>query len=94
MRFPDVVRLGRAGETGRERLLTVMSEINDGLLLAGIPPSASPAAAAEVLAGAVPAEDVADAPAGTAFAADVVRLRAIARAVRGARSGGAASPAR
>ncbi|MFI5611430.1 hypothetical protein [Amycolatopsis sp. NPDC051903] len=93
-RFPDVVRLGRAGATGRERLLTTMSEINDGLLLAGIPPSTPAAAAAQVLAGAAPAATAEEVPADTAFAADVARLRAIARAVRGARSGGAASPVR
>ncbi|MGW4487093.1 hypothetical protein ACWEOE_25010 [Amycolatopsis sp. NPDC004368] len=95
-RFPDVVRLGRAGATGRERLLTVLSEINDGLLLAGIPPSASPDAAASQLheGGGSAVVAAADVEGETAFAADVARLRAIARALRGRRSAGAASPVR
>ncbi|MEV4602367.1 hypothetical protein AB0K15_33850 [Amycolatopsis sp. NPDC049253] len=96
-RFPDVVRLGRAGATGRERLLTVLSEINDGLLLAGIPPSAPPEAAAGLLrrgGGDAVAGPAGDLRGDTAFAADVARLRAIARALRAERSAGAASPVR
>ena len=85
-RFPDVVRLGAGATTRRERLLTAMSETNDGLILAGVTPSMSTDAAAR-LVRAVPFDtaegdavpELADAP---PFAADVSRLRAIARSYR------------
>jgi len=94
-RYPDVVRLEDTGGTGRERLLTMMSEINDGLLLSGVGPALSPAAAVQVLrssANTVP-DEAAKPSEETAFAADVIRLRAIAQAFRGSPIPGAASPA-
>jgi hypothetical protein len=95
-RFPDVVRLDDEQGTGRERLLTMMSEISDGLLLAGVGPRLSPAAAAQALRdGEGPASGEAeDGSEETAFAADVTRLRAIAREFRAEPTAGAASPAR
>ena len=95
-RYPDVVRLEDAAGTGRERLLTMMSEINDGLLLSGVDPSLSPAAAVQVIrssAGTAPGE-AREPSEETAFAADVIRLRAIAQAFRASPTPGAASPAR
>jgi hypothetical protein len=102
-RFPDVVRLDAAGTTTRERLLTAMSETNDGLILAGVSPSMAADVAAR-LAYAAPDSPiehesvVAEAPGEAAFAADVTRLRAIAEAyrrlTRTQRSAGAPSPAR
>lgn len=95
-RYPDVVRLDDVRGSGRERLLTMMSEISDGLLLAGVGPQLTPAAAAQALRdGEGPtAGDADEAPAETAFAADVTRLRAIAREFRAEPTAGAASPAR
>jgi hypothetical protein len=95
-RFPDVVRLGSAGVTGRERLLTAMSEVNDGLILAGVTPSMSPDAAARTVRSGAPSEAgaLADSDGNAAFSAEVARLRAIARAFRAEQSAGAASPAR
>ncbi|WP_329063078.1 hypothetical protein [Amycolatopsis sp. NBC_01480] len=93
-RFPDVVRLGSAGVTGRERLLTVMSEVNDGLLLAGVAPSMPPDAAARALRSGAPAETGVPAEGDATFSAEVARLRAIAREFRAEPSAGAASPAR
>jgi hypothetical protein len=102
-RFPDVVRLDATGTTTRERLLTAMSETNDGLILAGVSPS-MPADVAARLALAAPDFPV-DREAGdethsaeAAFAAEVSRLRAIAesyrRLARTQRSTGTPSPAR
>ncbi|MGC7096198.1 hypothetical protein ACPZ19_16105 [Amycolatopsis lurida] len=86
-RFPEIVRLDEPGRTRRERLLTAMSETNDGLILAGVTPSMTAGAAARrVQDGDGPPED--DEPATAvasgepAFAADVARLRAIARSYR------------
>ncbi|GAA3580005.1 hypothetical protein GCM10022222_75990 [Amycolatopsis ultiminotia] len=95
-RYPEVVRLDGAATNSRERLLTVMSEINDGLLLAGVGPQLSPSAAARVLrSGEGPSRDEGEAGlADTAFAAEVARLRAIAQAFRAEPTTGAASPAR
>jgi hypothetical protein len=56
-RFPDIVRLDPAGTTTRQRLLTAMSETNDGLILAGVIPSMSADTAAE-LVHAAPASAV------------------------------------
>ncbi|MBB4683066.1 hypothetical protein [Amycolatopsis jiangsuensis] len=95
-RYPDVVRLDHEDGTGRERLLTMMSEISDGLLLAGVDPRLSPPAAVRALrTGEGPASgDAVESAAGTAFEADVTRLRAIAREFRAEPTAGAASPAR
>ncbi|ATY12844.1 hypothetical protein CU254_22105 [Amycolatopsis sp. AA4] len=96
-RYPDIVRLDDASGTGRERLLTMMSEINDGLLLSGVGPDASPTAAAQVVrsSGPVPDEPAEPPvlPQETAFAAEVARLRAIAQAFRAEPTAGAANPA-
>jgi hypothetical protein len=87
-RFPEIVRLDERGTTRRERLLTAMSETNDGLILAGVTPSMAADAAARRLrnGSGTPEEDQAAPelqPAGEpAFAADVARLRAIARSYR------------
>lgn len=86
-RFPEIVRLDEPGRTRRERLLITMSETNDGLILAGVTPSMAAAAAARrVQDGDGPPEDDEPAPAVAsgepAFAADVARLRAIARSYR------------
>ncbi|HET6709701.1 hypothetical protein [Amycolatopsis sp.] len=83
-RFPQIARIDPAGPSRRERLLAAMSETNDGLILAGVTPDQPPAAAARLV------RDLPDEPAGTEpptapaepFAADVARLRAIARAYR------------
>lgn len=84
-RFPDVVRLDAGAATRRERLLTAMSETNDGLILAGVSPAMSTEAAARLV------HDVAHEPEPEAppepgdeppFDADVARLRAIARSYR------------
>ncbi|WP_020660274.1 hypothetical protein [Amycolatopsis benzoatilytica] len=95
-RYPDVVRLEDVAGTGRERLLTMMSEINDGLLLSGVGPSLSPAAAVQVLRSSAntASDEVPELSEETAFAADVARLRAIAQAFRGSPTPGAASPVR
>ncbi|WP_033294328.1 hypothetical protein [Amycolatopsis jejuensis] len=95
-RYPEIVRLDQASGTGRERLLTMMSEINDGLLLAGVGPLVPAVAAVQMLRSApdsTAASAAPDAVAETAFAADVARLRAIAREFRAAPTAGAASPA-
>ncbi|MER6902136.1 hypothetical protein, partial [Amycolatopsis sp. NPDC000740] len=94
-RYPDVVRLDDSSGTGRERLLTMMSEINDGLLLSGVGPELSPNAAAQVLrsSAATLADEPAEPSGETAFAADVARLRAIAQAFRAEPTAGAANPA-
>ncbi|MEV5716637.1 hypothetical protein AB0L41_22300 [Amycolatopsis mediterranei] len=84
-RFPEIARLDPAGSSRRERLLAAMSETNDGLILAGVTPDLPPATAARLV------RDLPDEPSETElpptaatepFAADVARLRAIARAYR------------
>lgn len=45
-RFPEIVRIDPGGPSRRERLLTAMSETNDGLILAGVTPELPPSAAA------------------------------------------------
>ncbi|WP_134731294.1 hypothetical protein [Amycolatopsis nivea] len=96
-RYPDVVRLDDASGTGRERLLTMMSEINDGLLLSGVGPELSPSAAVRVLRSSEPVLDQSAEPPvqpqETAFAAEVARLRAIAQEFRAEPTAGAANPA-
>lgn len=93
-RFPEIVRIDPGGPSRRERLLTAMSETNDGLILAGVTPElASPAAARLVRdLPEKPGEPGEEEPPPVAqaepFAADVTRLRAIARAYR--KVGGAA----
>lgn len=95
--YPDVVRLDDASGTGRERLLTMMSEINDGLLLSGVGPELSPSAAVRVLRSSEPVLDQSAEPPvqpqETAFAAEVARLRAIAQEFRAEPTAGAANPA-
>ncbi len=86
-RFPEIVRLDEPGTTRRERLLTTMSETNDGLILAGVLPSMEAATAARRVqdGGGAPEEDEPAPPVASgepAFAADVARLRAIARSYR------------
>lgn len=89
-RFPETVRLDEPGRTRRERLLTAMSETNDGLILAGVPPSMAAAAAARRVQDGDGApggpEDDEPAPAVAsgepAFTADITRLRAIGRSYR------------
>lgn len=94
--YPDVVRLDDASGTGRERLLTMMSEINDGLLLSGVGPELSPSAAVRVLRSSEPVLDQSAEPPvqpqETAFAAEVARLRAIAQEFRAEPTAGAANP--
>ncbi|MDT7802447.1 MAG: hypothetical protein QOI78_5880 [Actinomycetota bacterium] len=83
-RFPEIVRIDPGGPSRRERLLTAMSETNDGLILAGVTPELAAPAAAR-LVRALPDEPGETEPpvAGTEpFAADVARLRAIAQAYR------------
>lgn len=83
-RFPEIVRIDPGGPSRREQLLTAMSETNDGLILAGVTPDLAAPAAARLV------RDLPDEPGGTEppaaaagpFAADVARLRAIARAYR------------
>ena len=83
-RFPDIARLDPDGGSRRERLLTAMSETNDGLILAGVTPSMSPATAARTVRAMPdePAEPGPVAAEGQPFAADVARLTAIAREYR------------
>jgi len=86
-RYPEIVRLDERGTTRRQRLLTAMSETNDGLILAGVTPSMAAGAAArhvhDVPAAVDETDLVAVGQAGEpAFAADVTRLRAIARSYR------------
>ncbi|GAB3145185.1 hypothetical protein [Amycolatopsis sp. NPDC004378] len=83
-RFPEIVRIDPGGPSRRERLLTAMSETNDGLILAGVTPDlAAPAAARLVRAlPDEPGEEEPPAAGAEPFAADVARLRAIARAYR------------
>ena len=68
----------------RERLLTAMSETNDGLILAGATPDLPPATAARLVRDLPdePSETEPPTAAAEPFAADVARLRAIARAYR------------
>ncbi|MFB9685187.1 hypothetical protein [Amycolatopsis plumensis] len=83
-RFPEIARIDPAGPSRRERLLTAMSETNDGLILAGVTPDL-PAATAARLVRDLPDEPRETEPptaAAEPFAADVARLRAIARAYR------------
>ncbi|WP_290053191.1 hypothetical protein [Amycolatopsis solani] len=83
-RYPEIARIDPGGPSRRERLLTAMSETNDGLILAGATPDLPPPAAARLV------RDLPDEPRETQplpapdepFAADVARLRAIARAYR------------
>jgi hypothetical protein len=80
------VRLDPAGTTTRQRLLTAMSETNDGLTLAGVTPSMSADTAAD-LVHAAPASAVKHDVAPTSrpeepCAADVTMLRAIASSYR------------
>jgi len=83
-RFPEIARIDPGGRSRRERLLTAMSETNDGLILAGVTPALPPAAAARLVRD-LP-DERGDAEPSTAggepFAADVARLRAIADAYR------------
>ncbi|MGW3962827.1 hypothetical protein ACWED2_23625 [Amycolatopsis sp. NPDC005003] len=91
-RFPEIARIDPAGPSRRERLLTAMSETNDGLILAGVTPELPPATAARLVRD-LPDEPSETEPPGVAtepFAADVARLRAIARAYR--KLEGAAAP--
>jgi hypothetical protein len=89
-RFPEIVRIDPGGPSRRERLLTAMSETNDGLILAGVTPRLPPPAAARLVRD-LPRAAGRELPGGTAeppvaaaepFAADVARLRAIAAAYR------------
>lgn len=83
-RFPEIVRIDPGGSSRRERLLTAMSETNDGLILAGVTPDATASAAARVVRD-LPDEPGGEEPPAVAaepFAADVARLRAIARVYR------------
>ncbi|MEV4146750.1 hypothetical protein AB0J40_24000 [Amycolatopsis sp. NPDC049691] len=83
-RFPEIVRIDPGGPSRRERLLTAMSETNDGLILAGVTPEL-PAPAAARLVRDLPDEPTEEEPPAAPaepFAADVARLRAIARAYR------------
>ncbi|SFW82997.1 hypothetical protein [Amycolatopsis australiensis] len=83
-RFPDIVRIDPGGSSRRERLLTAMSETNDGLILAGVTPGLPARAAARLVRDLPdePGETEPPAAAAEPFAADVARLRAIARAYR------------
>ncbi|MDX3188794.1 hypothetical protein PV458_10350 [Streptomyces sp. MN03-5084-2B] len=83
-RFPEITRIDPAGPSLRERLLTAMSETNDGLILAGVTPDLPPATAARLVRDLPdePAEAEPSTAAAEPFAADVARLRAIARAYR------------
>jgi hypothetical protein len=99
-RFPEIVRIDPGGPSRRERLLTAMSETNDGLILAGVTPDLAAPAAARLVRDLPdePGEAEPSAAGAEPFAADVARLRAIARAYRrldGATTGEAiADPAR
>ncbi|MGW3993766.1 hypothetical protein ACWEF6_09775 [Amycolatopsis sp. NPDC004772] len=81
-RFPEITRIDPSGESRRERLLTAMSETNDGLILAGVTPDVPPATAARLVRDLPdePSETEPPTAAAEPFAADVARLRAIARA--------------
>ncbi|WIX99640.1 hypothetical protein QRX60_37140 [Amycolatopsis mongoliensis] len=99
-RFPEIIRIDPGGPSRRERLLTAMSETNDGLILAGVTPELAPPAAARLVRD-LPDEPGEEEPPPVAqaepFAADVARLRAIARAYRkvgGETVGEVASPVR
>ncbi|MBE1494678.1 hypothetical protein H4696_001778 [Amycolatopsis lexingtonensis] len=83
-RYPEIVRIDPGGPSRRERLLTAMSETNDGLILAGATPDLPPAAAARLVRDLPdePEETPPPTAAAEPFAADVARLRAIARAYR------------
>jgi hypothetical protein len=83
-RFPEIVRIDPGGPSRRERLLTAMSETNDGLILAGVTPELAPPAAARLVRDLPDEPDETEPPTAAAepFAADVARLRAIARAYR------------
>src|SRR3954470_18865193 len=83
-RFPEIVRIDPGGPSRRERLLTAMSETNDGLILAGVTPELAAPAAARLVRDLPDEPDEAEpsAAATEPFAADVARLRAIARAYR------------
>ncbi|MGW5746608.1 hypothetical protein [Amycolatopsis sp. NPDC003861] len=83
-RFPEITRIDPSGESRRERLLTAMSETNDGLILAGVTPDVPPATAARLVRDLPdePSETEPPTAAAEPFAADVARLRAIARAYR------------
>jgi hypothetical protein len=83
-RFPEIVRIDPGGPSRRERVLTAMSETNDGLILAGVTPQLTPPAAARLVRALPdePGETEPQAAPGEPFAADVARLRAIARAYR------------
>lgn len=83
-RFPEIVRIDTGGRSRRERLLTAMSETNDGLILAGVTPQLPAVAAARLVRDLrdEPGEEEPPAADREPFAADVARLRAIARAYR------------
>ncbi|MBE8517843.1 hypothetical protein ILP97_10055 [Amycolatopsis sp. H6(2020)] len=83
-RFPEITRIDPSGSSRRERLLTAMSETNDGLILAGAIPDLPPATAARLVRDLPdePSETEPPTAAAEPFAADVARLRAIARAYR------------
>ncbi|QKV72879.1 hypothetical protein [Amycolatopsis sp. Hca4] len=83
-RFPEITRIDPAGSSRRERLLTAMSETNDGLILAGVTPEVPPATAARLVRDLPDEPSEIEPPTATAepFAADVARLRAIAREYR------------
>ena len=83
-RFPEIARIDPGGRSRRERLLTAMSETNDGLILAGVTPDLPPAAAARLVRDVPDERGEAEPPTagGEPFAADVARLRAIAAAYR------------
>ncbi|WP_206786277.1 hypothetical protein [Amycolatopsis sp. MtRt-6] len=83
-RFPQIARIDPAGPSRRERLLAAMSETNDGLILAGVTPDQPPTAAARLVRDLPDEPAEAEPPTAPAepFAADVARLRAIARAYR------------
>jgi hypothetical protein len=83
-RFPEIVRIDPGGPSRRERLLTAMSETNDGLILAGVTPDLAPSAAARLVRDLPDEPDETEPPTAATepFAADVARLRAIARVYR------------
>jgi hypothetical protein len=83
-RFPEIARIDPGGRSRRERLLTAMSETNDGLILAGVTPDLPPAAAARLVHELPdePGDPEPPAAAAEPFAADVARLRAIAEEYR------------
>lgn len=83
-RFPEITRIDPGGPSRRERLLTAMSETNDGLILTGVTPDMPALTAARLVRDLPDEPGETEPPAGPAepFAADVARLRAIARAYR------------